>query len=418
MAEPTRPLAAPAPSASPPAGEETGFEILVETRQPRVRCGASSPPSATCSACSPAASSPRSASGPRSGGTGILYWLSRLVAAFARVFLDRKLAARPFPVQLRRRLEMLGPTYIKLGQMLSLREDLLPPAITGELTNLLDRLPVVPFPRFMEIVAADLDRPVEEIFEWIDPHPLGSASIAQTHRGTLKSGESVILKAVKPGIRDTLRQDASLLWLLGRLLQLLFPRVRPKRLIDEFVHYTLREVDLRLEADNAETFEANFKDEPDVVFPRIYRAGERQGPADHGVPGGVQARLARGPSPLRRRPRPAGRPRRGGDHQHDLPRRVLPRRPPPRQSADPRRPQGGLHRPRHGGAVLRRAEADAALLLLLPGHRRRRQRRPLPGDGGRGGAGGRPQRLSPRGGRDLPPLAAGGELPRASRSAS
>ena len=270
MAESTRPFATPAASAPPPAGEEAAFEILVEGRRHGLlRRLLTTQRHLLGLLFGGLVASLRER--PKERRRGLLYWFARLVAAVARLFLNRKLAAQPFPVQLRRRLEMLGPTYIKLGQVLSLRQDLLPPAITGELKNLLDRLPVVPFPRFMEIVAADLDRPVEEIFEWIDPRPLGSASIAQTHRGTLKTGESVILKVVKPGIRETLRQDASLLWLLGRILQLLFPRVRPKRLIDEFVHYTLREVDLRLEADNAETFEANFKDEPDVVFPRIYR---------------------------------------------------------------------------------------------------------------------------------------------------
>jgi ubiquinone biosynthesis protein len=193
------------------------------------------------------------------------------VAALAWPFLDRDLVAQPFPVQLRKRFERLGATYIKLGQILSLREDLLPPAVTAELKNLLDRLPVVPFPRFVAIVEADLGRPVDEVFDWIDPQPLGSASIAQTHRGTLLTGESVILKAVKPGIRDTLCRDAVLLRGFGVLAQLVLPRVRPKRMVDEFVHYTLREVDLRLEADNAETFAANFKDMPDVVFPRVYR---------------------------------------------------------------------------------------------------------------------------------------------------
>jgi ubiquinone biosynthesis protein len=269
MAEPTRP-AAPAPSASPLGVEEPAFEILVETRKHGLfRRLLTTQRHLLGLLFGGLAASLRER--PKARRHGIPYRLGRLVSAVAGVFLDRKLAARPFPVQLRRRLEILGPTYIKLGQILSLREDLLPPAITGELKNLLDRLPVVPFPRFMEIVAADLDRPVEEVFEWIDPRPLGSASIAQTHRGTLKSGESVILKVVKPGIRDTLHRDARLLWLLGHLLQLLFPRVRPKRMIDEFVHYTLREVNLRLEADNAETFAANFKDMPDVVFPRIYR---------------------------------------------------------------------------------------------------------------------------------------------------
>ncbi len=204
--------------------------------------------------------------------TGLVGRLFTTLRHLFGLLLGGRYRGRPFPEQLRRRLEALGPTYIKLGQILSLRADLLPPAITEELKNhLLDRLPVVPFPRFMEIVAANLERPVEEVFAWIDPHPLGSASIAQTHRGTLVGGETVILKAVKPGIRETLKHDARLLWLIGHLLQILVPRLRPKRLIDEFVHYTLREVDLRLEADNAETFAANFRDMPDVVFPRVYR---------------------------------------------------------------------------------------------------------------------------------------------------
>lgn len=202
---------------------------------------------------------------------GFVFQTARVLAWFARPFVDRTLREMTFPVQLRRRLEILGPTYIKLGQVLALREDLLPRPVTEELQNLLDRLPVVPIERYLTIVAADLGRPVDEVFEWIDPRPLGSASIAQTHRGRLIGGEPVILKVVKPGIRETLHRDARLLWGLGRLLQVPFGRLQPKRMIDEFVEYTLREVDLRLEADNAETFAANFVDLPDVVFPTIHR---------------------------------------------------------------------------------------------------------------------------------------------------
>ena len=208
---------------------------------------------------------------PPEARRGVLFQVARTLAWLARPFVDRTLGALPFPVQLRRRLEILGPTYIKLGQVLALREDLLPQTITRELENLLDRLPVVPIERYLAIVAGDLGRPVDEVFEWIDPRPLGSASIAQTHRGRLLGGEPVILKVVKPGIRETLHRDARLLWGLGRLLQIPFGRLQPKRMIDEFVDYTLREVDLRLEADNAETFAANFTDMPDVVFPKIHR---------------------------------------------------------------------------------------------------------------------------------------------------
>lgn len=206
------------------------------------------------------------------GRRGLTFWLARVLAVLVRPFLARSIRSKPFPVQLRRRLETLGPTYIKLGQVLSLRQDLLPPALTDELANLLDRLPVMPFSRFLEKVATELPRPVDDVYEWIDPRPLGSASIAQVHRARLATGEDVILKMVKPGIREILELDARLLWLLGWSLQILFPRFQPKRILDEFVEYTLREVDLRLEADNAETFAANFREMPDVVFPRIYRS--------------------------------------------------------------------------------------------------------------------------------------------------
>ncbi len=204
-------------------------------------------------------------------GKGLGFVVQRVVAFFVRPLVSRSLVNEPFPVQLRRRLELLGPTYIKLGQVLALRSDLLPRSVTEELKNLLDRLPVVPFERFMEIVVSDLRRPADEMFSWVDPAPLGSASIAQIHRATTRDGAAVILKVVKPGIRETLKRDAKLLRAFGAGLQLLIPRYQPKRVIREFCEYTLREVDLRREADNAETFAANFKDLPDVVFPKVYR---------------------------------------------------------------------------------------------------------------------------------------------------
>src|SRR5690606_19097146 len=101
-------------------------------------------------------------------------------------------------VQLRRRLELLGPTYIKLGQVLALREDLLPSFVTEELKNLLDRLPVMPFEMFLHRVEQGLGRPVDELFAFVDPIPLGSASIRQIHAARLVTGEEVILKVVKP----------------------------------------------------------------------------------------------------------------------------------------------------------------------------------------------------------------------------
>ncbi len=208
----------------------------------------------------------------RSGQSGpVMRFLRRGIAFGLRPFVRRELRDLPFPAQFRRRLELLGPTYIKLGQILSLRADLLPASITSELRNLLDRLPVAPFEVITAIVERELGRPVGAMYAWIDPTPLGSASIAQIHRARTLDGDDVVIKVVKPGIREVLYRDARLLRGLGAILQWVIPHYTPRRIIREFVDYTLREVDLRREADNAATFAANFADVPDVVFPGIHR---------------------------------------------------------------------------------------------------------------------------------------------------
>ncbi|MFL6193239.1 MAG: ABC1 kinase family protein [Thermoanaerobaculia bacterium] len=207
----------------------------------------------------------------------LLFLLERLIAVLVRPFLDKSISERPFPVQLRRRLEILGPTYIKLGQVLALRQDILPATVTDELKNLLDRLPVVPFDRYLRLIETDTGRLIGDMYSWVDPIPTGSASIAQIHRATTREGDSVIIKVVKPGIRETLTRDAILLRILGAMLQIFLPRYRPSQLIREFVEYTRREVDLRREADNAESFTANFHDLPGVCFPKIYRQYSSRG---------------------------------------------------------------------------------------------------------------------------------------------
>jgi ubiquinone biosynthesis protein len=204
-------------------------------------------------------------------GRGLRFAVAGILAALVRPFVRRDLRDRPFAVQLRRRLEMLGPTYIKLGQILSLREDILPTEVTDELKGLLSRLPAAPMTVIRALIEKDLGREVEAMYAWIDAEPLGSASIAQTHRATTIEGDAVVVKVVKPGIPETLQRDSRLLGVLGSVLQLIFERYQPKQIIREFTDYTLREVDLRREADNAETFAANFKDVDDITFPEIYR---------------------------------------------------------------------------------------------------------------------------------------------------
>ena len=202
---------------------------------------------------------------------GLPLFLIKVAAFFLYPLVRRDLRDLPIEVQLRRRLELLGPTYIKLGQVLALREDLLPRFITEELNNLLDRLPVMPFPEYLDRVAKGLGRPVSEMFAHIDPKPLGSASIGQIHPARTVAGDDVILKVVKPHIYVILKRDARLLGFFGSFLQVFFARYQPKKVLDEFAEYTLREVDLRREADNAEQLALNFADVPGVRFPRIYR---------------------------------------------------------------------------------------------------------------------------------------------------
>jgi ubiquinone biosynthesis protein len=198
--------------------------------------------------------------------------LLRFVLAFTWPFMNKDIISKPFPVQFRRRLEIMGPSYIKLGQILSLRDDLLPKSITEELKNLLRQAPVVPFERFKELIEKDLRRPVEEMYSWIDPIPLGSGSLAQIHLAKLKNQEEVVIKVLKPGVRKMVETDTKLLNLFGRILQTSFlSRYQPYELTKEFSRYSIREVDLRLEADNAEIFAANFMEEPRVRFPKIYR---------------------------------------------------------------------------------------------------------------------------------------------------
>ncbi|MCD4751255.1 MAG: phosphotransferase [Thermoanaerobaculales bacterium] len=207
----------------------------------------------------------------RTAGRGFLLRFQSAFATLCRLVVAPEYGDQPFPVQLRRRLEELGPTYVKLGQVLSLRRDILPESVTLELQNLLSRLPKVPFESIRKIIEEDLGRPLSEMFSEVEAEPLASASIAQTHRAVTIEGDRVVLKVVKPGIRDLLIRDAALLRFFAWMLQYLIPQYQPRRMVDEFCEFTLREIEMQREAENAETFAENFKDMPEVVFPRVYR---------------------------------------------------------------------------------------------------------------------------------------------------
>ena len=209
---------------------------------------------------------------PRVQKTGMRSLGKRMLAGILKPFVRSDLRNRPFPEQLRRRLEILGPTFTKLGQIMAIREDLLPEVITEELDSLMDHLPPIPFAQVKAIIERELEDPVESLFRSIDPEPLAAASIAQVHRATTHDGKDVVVKVIKPGIRDVVTSDLKLLEFFGVFLQWLLPRYQPTQIIEEFGAYTKREIDFDYEADHAEIFAANFQDVPGVVFPDVHRA--------------------------------------------------------------------------------------------------------------------------------------------------
>lgn len=196
---------------------------------------------------------------------------TRWVAALAARRIDPALVDLPFAAQLRHRLERLGPTYIKLGQIMAVREDMLPRAVTDELKKLFDQAPAIPFPRIRALIETELGQPLANLFARVEEQPLGSASLAQVHRATTLAGLAVVIKVLKPGVRETVLADLTLLRWLGALLDRLLPQYQPAAIVEEFRAYTVRELDLTAEADNGETFAAHFHDSPAIVFPRMYR---------------------------------------------------------------------------------------------------------------------------------------------------
>ncbi|MFP4130602.1 MAG: ABC1 kinase family protein [Thiohalospira sp.] len=196
------------------------------------------------------------------------------------------------PQRLRRALEDLGPTFIKLGQILSTRVDLLPPEYLDALEGLVDDVPAVPFEDIREQLEADLGAPPEEVFQWLDTEPLASASIAQVHRARTQDGREVILKIRRPGIEETVEADLRLLSRLADLAESELAearRYRPREVVRQFSRSLKRELDFAREARNADRVRENFRREEELVIPVVHWewTGERLNVQDFvdGIPG-------------------------------------------------------------------------------------------------------------------------------------
>ena len=176
------------------------------------------------------------------------------------------------PVRLRRALETLGGGWIKLGQLLALRFDLLPAAYCVELFNLLNRLAPFPYVEVERIIREELGQPVEELFASFEPEPFGSASIGQVHDAVLRDGRRVAVKVQRPGIDELLMGDIALMRRVSRLFDWthLLGGTRSREVIDELARWTRDELDYTIEAANAETMRANARDRSTEYDPEVF----------------------------------------------------------------------------------------------------------------------------------------------------
>jgi len=177
------------------------------------------------------------------------------------------------PARVRRALEEMGTTFIKLGQILATRMDLFSPEWIAEFEKLQDHAPSVPFAQIKQQLQEDLGTSLEDIFAELMSKPLAAASIAQVHRASLQNGDEVIIKVRRPGIRPVVEADLRLLRRLAKIIEADFPEMRrfkPREVVRQFTLSLRRELDLAAECRNAERITGNFAAHPEIVIPKVY----------------------------------------------------------------------------------------------------------------------------------------------------
>ncbi|MDO9618329.1 MAG: ubiquinone biosynthesis regulatory protein kinase UbiB [Pseudomonas sp.] len=175
--------------------------------------------------------------------------------------------------RLRLALEELGPIFIKFGQLLSTRRDLLPTDIADELAKLQDQVPPFDPAQSQALIESQLGAKVSEVFARFDAQPLASASVAQVHAAQLKSGEEVVVKVIRPGLKPVIEQDIAWLFLLAKLAERASAdarRLRPVEVVSDYEKTIYDELDLLREAANASQLRRNFEGSPLLYVPQVY----------------------------------------------------------------------------------------------------------------------------------------------------
>jgi ubiquinone biosynthesis protein len=176
--------------------------------------------------------------------------------------------------RVRMAFEELGPTYIKLGQILSTRPDLVPADFTNELSKLQDNVPSFAFSAAKRIIETEFGSPLEELFDFFDEVPFASASIGQVHKAGLKDGEIVAVKVQRPGIKKIIEVDLEIMLHLAMLVERNIKEIalyRPVKIIEEFARTLEKEIDYTIEATSMERFARHFLNDPTIYIPKVFR---------------------------------------------------------------------------------------------------------------------------------------------------
>ncbi len=201
--------------------------------------------------------------------------LSQFVAKSRRMLRreESRIAQLSPAERMRLALEELGPTFIKLGQLLSTRPDIIPKAFVDEFSKLQDNVPSFPFAELQTQIKIELKRPVEEVFSLLEPVAIAAASIAQVHRGRLLTGADVVVKVRRPGVMELVERDIDILMGLALLMERHMPGsdiYDPVGLVREFARTIRREMDFAREGRTIDTIRNNFAGDPTLHFPQVY----------------------------------------------------------------------------------------------------------------------------------------------------